>query len=117
MPYIKLRTYWYDFRGIDNNFKMYSKAQYIVLDSVNMFSDVYESTSSLIMQSYCIDIHTKEHDTKVLYYFNKAEAEDALSQLITAITNNKSVAVNTTTRTVGSPQIDPDFPKTHEIVI
>lgn len=89
MPYIKLRTYWYDFRGIDNNFKMYSKAQYIVLDSVNMFSDVYEDLSSLIMQSYCIDIHTKEHDTKVLYYFNKAEAEDALLLLINAICSIK----------------------------
>lgn len=59
MPYIKLRTYWYDFRGIDNNFKMYSKAQYIVLDFVNLFSDVYVDPSSSIIQGYCIDtIHS-----------------------------------------------------------
>lgn len=86
MSYIKLRTHWMDFSGNKNNFPILSKAQYIVINSINGFSDVYEDPRSLVMYGYCIDIDTKEHETKTLYYYDKEEAEDALQQLINAFT-------------------------------
>lgn len=86
MSYIKLRTYWYDFKNCKDHCPICSKAQYIVIDSINGFSDVYEDTNSLIRQAYCLDIDTKEHQTKTLYYFDKEEAEDALQQLINVFT-------------------------------
>lgn len=84
MSYVKLKTYWIDFVGNYNKSPIKSKAQYIVIDSVNSFSDIYENPHSLIRQGYCLDIDTKEHETKTLHYFDKEEAEDALQQLIRA---------------------------------
>lgn len=86
MGYVKLRTYWIDFVGSHNKDPIKSKAQYVIIDSVNGFSDIYEDPHSLIRQAYCLDIDTKEHETKTLYYFDKEEAEDALQQLINAFT-------------------------------
>lgn len=84
MSYVKLRTYWIDFVGSHNKYPIKSKAQYVIIDSVNGFSDIYEDPHSLIRQGYCLDIDTKEHETKTLWYFDKEEAEDALQQLICA---------------------------------
>ena len=86
MSYIKLRTYWIDFSGYKKIYPILSKAQYIVIDSINGFSDIYEDPRSITMRGYCLDIDTKEHQTKTLYYFDKEEAEDALQQLINAFT-------------------------------
>lgn len=85
MSYIKLRTYWEEYQGIRGSI-MYSKAQYIVIDSINGFSDVYKQFPNYPLGPWKIDIETKEHETKTLYYFDKEEAEDALQQLINALT-------------------------------
>jgi len=63
--YVKLRTYWIDFVGNHNKYPIKSKAQYIVIDSVNGFSDIYEDPHSLIRQAYCLDIDTKEYEKMV----------------------------------------------------
>lgn len=79
MSYVKLRTYWIDFVGNHNKYPIKSKAQYIVIDSVNGFSDIYEDPHSLIRQAYCLDIDTKEHETKTLVGLSRVKKKPCIT--------------------------------------